>query len=85
MALIRHLRVDQEATEVIVISLLSGDIARHFVVGGQLSSAVPVGDAVIAARGFKLERYGEGRREIVALSPGHPYMLRPYPALQAGV
>ncbi len=76
VTLVRHLGVDQEATEVLVLDVNTGRTSTHFVVPGQLASPVVVGDSVYGARGSAIERVQGNEMEMIADVPGQPYMLR---------
>lgn len=76
VALIRHLGVDQEASEVVVFNAGTRRPEQHFGVRGQLASAVPSGDAVYVSQGTSILRIAQDSIQRVAKTEGQPYMLR---------
>ncbi|HEX2087145.1 MAG TPA: hypothetical protein VHF89_15800 [Solirubrobacteraceae bacterium] len=75
-ALIRHLGTDQAATEVLVVDPSRARIVRRLRSRGQLTSALPAGRAVLAAKGRRLVRVARRRERTVARLPATPYSIR---------
>lgn len=76
-ALVSHLGVDQERSRVEVVDVASGTSTAKVTVDGQVTSAVPDGDRIVAARDkgvVALDRSGAERT--IAETPGSPFQLR---------
>jgi len=76
-AFVRYLDVDQAATEVYTGDLSTGVVTKALSQHGQLTSAVPVGDAIVAVQGAEVVRLVAGERRSIAAVDGQAFELRP--------
>lgn len=72
----RSLGRDQASTEILLVGADTGGILKTLSVRGQVTSAVPVGNSVWAARGRDIVRL-DGRERRLRHTGGLPYALRP--------
>lgn len=73
----RSLGRDQARTEVFVVDATHARVIKDVSVPGQVTSVVPVGTRVIGAAGNAVVQLRKNRAELLAKTPGQPYMLRP--------
>ncbi|MEW1839192.1 SGNH/GDSL hydrolase family protein [Nonomuraea angiospora] len=77
VALTSYLGRDQRPTLVTVLDAATGEPVRSSEVKEQVTSAVPVGDQIVAARSGELVDITKGRVERLAVFPGRIAELRP--------
>ncbi|HEU0132079.1 MAG TPA: hypothetical protein VFQ85_13910 [Mycobacteriales bacterium] len=75
---LRHLGVDQEATELLTVDAAHARVTATTLVTGQVTSAVPTRHGVVGAMGPNVVRLaGDGPPVRAARTPGTPFSLRP--------
>ncbi len=76
VALTRYLGSEQQHTEVFVYDVASGRLRSRATYAGELTSAVPTADGLIAAAGPSVVRLAGSHMTRLALVPGTPFDLR---------
>lgn len=77
VALTRYLGHDEQSTEVLRIDARTGAVEQSVTVPGEVTSAVPVDRALLAARGGTLIRLTGNSASTAAILPGQAFDLRP--------
>jgi lysophospholipase L1-like esterase len=76
VALTSYLTQDEGATRVAVVDAATGTLVQSVAVHGELTSAVPVGSAIAAARGSALVWLTGGRESVMARGGGQVFDVR---------
>jgi hypothetical protein len=76
-ALTRYTDAGHDHTEVLVADAAAGSVHSTGIVRGQITSAVPAGGAVYAARGNEVVRLAQSRAELQFTVPGPAFRLTP--------